>query len=110
MQHKDLASGRWSQLSLLEKLGNIGSEVERTIKWKEKGKEKFEQKAFLRSLELFDLTLSSGLTGPQLREVARAREMWVDFAYFDNEYRSTAEQWRSYFNHFIIAYRNQQKR
>ena len=28
-QHKGLAAGRWSQLSFIEKMANIGSEVER---------------------------------------------------------------------------------
>lgn len=27
-QHRELASGRWNELSLVEQLGHIGSEVE----------------------------------------------------------------------------------
>ncbi len=33
-QHKDLAAGRWSQLSLIEQMANIGSEVERALNWR----------------------------------------------------------------------------
>jgi len=29
--HKQLASGRWFKLSLVEQLANVGSDVERTI-------------------------------------------------------------------------------
>jgi len=36
IQHKELAEGRWKDLSLCEQMANIGSEVSRTIKWKEK--------------------------------------------------------------------------
>ena len=36
IQHKELANGRWSELSLSKQLSNIGSEVSRTIKWQEK--------------------------------------------------------------------------
>ncbi len=31
MIHKELASGRWAQLSFVEQMGNIGSEVERAL-------------------------------------------------------------------------------
>jgi hypothetical protein len=33
MHHRDLAAGRWWQLSLAEQLGNIGSEVSRAVRW-----------------------------------------------------------------------------
>jgi len=29
--HRELAAGRWFELSLVEQLANIGSEIERTI-------------------------------------------------------------------------------
>ena len=34
--HQSLASGRWQQLSFVEQMANIGSEVERALSWKEK--------------------------------------------------------------------------
>jgi hypothetical protein len=36
--HKSLAAGRWFELSFIEQFANIGSDVERTIQWKKKGK------------------------------------------------------------------------
>jgi len=56
-QHKDLADGRWAELSFCEQMANIGSEVERALKWKEKGNLEYGEKAFFRALELFDLTI-----------------------------------------------------
>ena len=38
VQHHELASGRWNELSLIEQLGNVGSEIERALKWKKKNK------------------------------------------------------------------------
>ncbi len=35
-QHKQLAEGRWFKFTLAEQLANVGSEVERTILWKNK--------------------------------------------------------------------------
>ena len=53
--HKQLASGRRFKFSLVEQLTNVGSDVERTIKWKKKGKPEYSQKASERVLELLDL-------------------------------------------------------
>ena len=33
LQHRDLAAGRWWELSLAEQLGNIGSEISRASRW-----------------------------------------------------------------------------
>ena len=56
-QHKDLAAGRWGQLSFIEQMANIGSEVERALNWRIKKNTDYAQKAFERALELIDLTL-----------------------------------------------------
>jgi hypothetical protein len=55
--HPDLAAGRWFTFSLAAQLGNVGSEYERALQWKQRGdKDRFEH-AFARMLELIDLTL-----------------------------------------------------
>lgn len=73
-QHRDLASGRWLALSLAEQLGNIGSEYERALKWKNNNDARFET-AFSRFLELLDLTTANQqLTAAQRRELIRVRE------------------------------------
>ena len=60
MQHRSLESGKWAELSFMEQMANIGSEVSRTSKWKEKGNAERSQSAFYRALELIDLTLEYG--------------------------------------------------
>lgn len=73
-QHQSLASGRWFELSLAEQLGNIGSEYDRAVTWRNKKDSRFEA-AFSRFLELLDLTISNPrLTAPQRRELLRIRE------------------------------------
>ncbi|MBD3280543.1 hypothetical protein GF389_03400 [Candidatus Dojkabacteria bacterium] len=99
-----MASGRWNEMSFLEKMSNIGSEVSRTITAMERNDEVSKNAAFERSLELFDLTLNNSLTSSQLKELCRAREAWVDFVAYDNEYKSTKESWRNYFDQFLYAY------
>jgi hypothetical protein len=100
--HKQLASGRWFKLSLVEQLANIGSEVERTIIWKDKDIN-LSNKAFERALELLDLTISDPKNKKRLKEVLRVREALADYFVFDNEYNSTDEQWQKYFYNFNYA-------
>lgn len=104
-QHKELAAGRWSQLSLVEQMANIGSEVERALNWRSKNKPDYSMRAAERALELFDLTLESAKGFPRLREIARSREVVVDYFYGPNEYGSTEASLRRYFSPFTYAAR-----
>lgn len=105
-QHQQLAAGRWRQLSFFEQMANIGSEVERTILWKEKGNKEYSQKAFERALELLDLTIADKKNRPRLKELVRLREILADFFVFDNEFSSTDKLWRNYFYPFNWAVRS----
>jgi len=107
MQHPDLQNGRWSQLSVVEQMANIGSEIERAIKWKTKGNLEYAKLANIRALELFDLSLQSSGHLPGIREIARARELWLDFFIGSNQYSQTADQWHKYILAFTYAARNQ---
>lgn len=104
-QHKELAEGRWKTFSIAEQMANIGSEVERALNWRAKKNEDYSYRAFERSLELFDLTLDDSKHKGRLGEIARAREAWVDFYAYDNEYGTNEESWRKYFLQFAFAAR-----
>lgn len=54
-KHDSLANRRWFALSLVEQLGNIGSEVNRVVR--ARGNQQRFDYAVSRALELFDLTL-----------------------------------------------------
>lgn len=101
--HKELKeSGKWSEMPFYEQMANIGSEVSRACKWKEKEKPEMMQKAFERGLELLDFTIEDS-RGPRLRELLRAREVMCDFFAGDNSYNSTQEQMKRYFDVFAYA-------
>jgi len=106
IQHKTQASGEWFKKPFLEQMANIGSEVYRAINWRNKGNEEYAHEAFIRSLELFDLTKESKLTYSQLKELNRVRETWVDYFMYDNVYNSTAEEINKYFMYLTIAFKN----
>jgi hypothetical protein len=107
IQHRDLAAGRWYQLTLCEQLGNVGSEVSRAIRWTSRNRTLAEG-AWHRALELLDLTLDDPKlrqSRPRLREVARAREVVVDFFAGSNAYGSSAQSLQKYFDAYALAAR-----
>jgi hypothetical protein len=107
--HKELSIRRWKRFNIAEQLANVGSEVFRTLDWKQKDKTT-SWLAFERSLELFDLTLASHRKYSTLKEVARARELWVDYYYGNNQYQSNDKEWQMYFMQFTFLARNQIKK
>ncbi|MCG2809599.1 MAG: hypothetical protein L6275_04660 [Candidatus Portnoybacteria bacterium] len=104
-QHKELAQCRWFSMPIMEQLANIGSEVERTILWKNKNNPDYSDKAFERALELLDLTAEDVKNKFRLKEILRLREALVDYFLFDNEFSSSDELWRKYFYPFNFAAR-----
>lgn len=103
MQHTDLSLSKWSQLSLVEQMANIGSEIVRSLKWRGNQNLKYANMANERALELFDLTLDDRRHVTGVKEIARARELWLDFFIGNNQYRQTADQWQKYFLEFNMA-------
>ncbi|MBU2037160.1 hypothetical protein KJ866_03135, partial [Patescibacteria group bacterium] len=86
--HRELAQGRWQKLSFFEQMANVGSEVARTINWRDKNSQ-YSQAAFERALELLDLTIDDDKNKKRLRELLRVREVMADYFQFDNIYGST---------------------
>lgn len=108
VQHRDLAAGRWWELSLAEQLGNVGSEVGRAVRWSSRSPG-HAQAALDRALELIDLTLDDPRhrrSVARLREIARAREVVLDFLAGPNQYASTGASLQKYFDAYALAARN----
>ncbi len=103
--HRDLADGRWRQLTLMEQLGNIGSEISRALSWQAKGDHEQVVKALERGLELFDLTIADPRWQNRLKEILRAREVVCDYFFGDNQYQSTPDSLAEYFLYFGLAAR-----
>lgn len=74
--HKDLAEGRWFELSLSEQLGNIGSEYNRAMTAKLRDDKERYQNACDRTLELCELTIDDRRwrEKPALKELCRLNE------------------------------------
>jgi hypothetical protein len=91
---------RWQLLTIFEQMGNIGSEVGRSLKMKRQGRD-FEP-AMIRALDLFDATVEHlvSLKSPRTKEVLRAKEQYLNALFLHDD--PTIE---AYFTHFAIAAR-----
>ena len=99
-QHKELAAGRWAQMSLAEHMLNIGSEVSRANRWKAKGNEEQCHRAADRALELVSLTIDAHKSRPGLGELCRLYEVMADYYYGDNIYQTDPNALQRYFDVF----------
>jgi hypothetical protein len=107
VHHRDLAAGRWWELSIAEQLGNIGSEFGRAARWLSRNPD-LAGAALERALELIDLTLDDPRhrrSVARLREIARTREVILDFLAGPNQYSSTAASLQKYFDAYALAAR-----
>lgn len=102
-QHPSLASGRWREIPFSLQMGNIGSEVSRSLKWQRKGNQKLMDSAIDRALELFDLTISANRNASpgHLQEICRAREEFCDYFFGDNSFHTDPNRLQRYYDQFI---------
>lgn len=102
--HADLANGRWFTMTLLEQMGNIGSEIHRLVISQNRDQNRFDS-AFDRALELIDLTLSDPRWKKGYKEIARVREVLCDICFGQNQYNTSFEDLDNYFFQFGLAVR-----
>ncbi len=101
--HSGLAP-RWHTFSLLQQMGNIGSEVGRSVRAHASGNASRFDGALARALELFDLTVSDPRwAGPRRREILRAREEFCRLFFDETVAPDSAVGLEKYFMHFAAA-------
>lgn len=101
VQHKELAAGRWAEMSLALQMLNIGSEISRANRWKLKGNQIQVERAVYRALELIDLTIEAQRGKHNLKEFTRMREVVCDYYLGDNFYKSTGVRIQRDFDIFL---------
>ena len=107
--HQELAAGRWGELSLSEQLGNVGSEVARASAWRGRDAA-LAHSAYLRALELLDLTIADPRWKSRLKELTRAREVLCSVFAGAVEYHTSVQDLDRYFLAFAIAARMKRDR
>lgn len=102
VEHKDLASGRWAKMPFSMQMGNIGSEVSRSIK--NINKEKRFKASYNRALELFDLTIETAKAKKQTSKVKETKLAKYEFIdYFNNKkLRTNPDKMIEYYDQFAL--------
>jgi len=102
--HANLAAGRWQTLSLMEQLANVGSDVAHARRWQGKDPA-LSEKAFIRALELLDLSIGDARWKGRRKELTRMREVLCDAMQGGAVYGSDLASLDRYFFHFAVAAR-----
>lgn len=105
--HNNLTADSWSQLTLYEQMGNIGSEVGRAFRYFQKADTVRLDGAIGRALELFDLTINVSAKRPHLKEITRAREVFLDALSEKPQFSPNLAEIEKYFYQFAVAARLQ---
>ncbi|MBR3116117.1 hypothetical protein IKF30_02715 [Candidatus Saccharibacteria bacterium] len=101
--HSDELRQNWPNYPITYQMGNIGSEVSRSLKWTAKGNQERAATAIYRALELFDFTISANLDNPaRLREVLIAREEFCDYFFGDNSWHTDPAKMQKYYDGFVM--------
>jgi hypothetical protein len=98
---------RWSQMTIEEQMGNIGSEVGRSINaWRAHDTDRFDG-ALNRALDLFDATTEQLISqhSPRVKEVLRSRDQYLSL-FFDDTFQRDAAQIENYFMQYALAARS----
>ncbi len=99
-QHQELANGGWAAMPFCLQMGNLGSEVSRSLKWYGKNEKRFNA-AFNRALELFDLTIECAVDQTsRLKEICRAREEFCDY-FLGNSWGTDPDKMLRYYDQFV---------
>jgi hypothetical protein len=97
---------RWATMTIFEQMGNIGSEVGRSISAKRAGNTERFEGSLARALDLFEATIEVmiNLKSPRVREVLIARDQFLNLFYGDAP-EGDDQKIENYFMQFAIAAR-----
>ncbi len=101
LSHPELAK-RWKDMPFELQMGNIGSEVSRAVKFKERGEETRMFNAAKRAIELFEFSIDcNGGHYGRMKELCRGKEEFCDYIFGDNTFRTDPAKMIRYYNQFI---------
>lgn len=104
--HSDETRRDWQNHDITYQMGNIGSEVSRSLKWSASGNVKRADKAIDRALELFDFTIEANLDNhARLTEILKARDEFCDYFFANNSYHTDPVRMQKYYDGFVMIER-----
>ena len=109
--HGDETHADWKNHSIAYQMGNIGSEVSRSLKWAAQGNKARADKAIDRALELFDFTIEANVDNrARLTEILKARDEFCDYFFGGNSYHTDPAIMQRYYDGFAMMWRSQETR
>lgn len=101
--HSEETRQDWQTRPITYQMGNIGSEVSRSLKWTEKGNQARANKAIDRALELFDFTIEANVeNSARLTEILKARDEFCDYFFNNNSYHTDPTKMQKYYDGFVM--------
>ena len=101
--HSPEAHQDWLTRPITYQMGNIGSEVSRSLKWIAKGNKTRADKAIDRALELFDFTIEANVKNhARLTEILKARDEFCDYFFNHNSYHTDPARMQKYYDGFAM--------
>ena len=107
--HSEELHKNWPNYSIAYQMGNIGSEVSRSLKWARQGNFRRADAAIDRALELFDFTIEANIKNhARLTEILKAREEFCDYFFEKNTWHTDPNKMQKYYDGFVIMMRKQE--
>ena len=101
--HGEETRQKWASYPITYQMGNIGSEVSRSLKWSKKGNKKRADVAIDRALELFDFTIEANRNNhARLSEILIAREEFCDYFFNNNSWHTDPAKMQKYYDGFTM--------
>ncbi len=94
----------------MDQLGNVVTDIERAISWKNRHQPEDCEKALLRGLELLDFTIADPKNQKKRKELFRMKEALLDYFFGDNQYGYIDAAWQQYFYCYAYASAIQRER
>lgn len=98
---------KWASMTIFDQMGNIGSEVGRSIKAQKSDDQQAFEAAVTRAIDLFDATIEDLLVkkSQRIREVLRAKDQYLTSIYGTNRPLDATDSIERYFTQYAIAAR-----
>ena len=101
LSHPELAE-RWGEMPFELQMGNIGSEISRAVKFKERGNDDRMFNAAKRAIELFEFSLDSNVQFyGRMVELCRGKEEFLDYIFGGNTFHTDPAKMIRYYDQFV---------
>jgi len=100
----NIQADRWFRLCLFEQMSNVGCDLDRAVRLRDKGKIEQSRIVFNYTLNLLQLTIDDPKHNSYCDELIRVKNALIDYFLGNNENDIIDEEWYDYFIIFNYIY------